>query len=114
MLNLQDLIDEFTLNCANCGNDSSRLLFDDGETVYCSVCCHRTRKDTGEDGLVECPYCHRMGDRNAYLCLWCNHTLEDINKPARKELKIVDEILIDFEDNLTPSNIRYWNIRREK
>lgn len=101
------------MKCANCGTENSKFLFDDGETVYCSVCCHRTRKDSFEDDLVVCPYCHRMIDRKAYVCLWCNHTLEDNIKPTRKEYKMNDDSLKDFDDNLTPSNIRYWNIRRK-
>ena len=43
------------MKCANCGNDNPKDLFDDGDAVYCNICCHRTRKDTGLDDVVICP-----------------------------------------------------------
>ena len=60
--------------CANCGNENEMTLWDEGDTIYCSECCHRTRKEDGEDDLVECPVCHHMKDRKAYYCMWCNNS----------------------------------------
>jgi len=62
----------FTMKCANCGNTNETSLFDEGDTVLCVRCYHRTSKETGEDDVVECPYCHRMRDRKAMYCRWCN------------------------------------------
>lgn len=58
--------------CANCGNSDERSLWDEGDTFYCSICHHRTLVDSGEDDSVECPYCHRMRDRKAMYCRYCN------------------------------------------
>ena len=55
------------MKCANCGNDDERMLWDEGDTIYCSKCCHRTSFETGKDDLVECPYCHYMRDRKAFV-----------------------------------------------
>lgn len=62
----------FSKKCANCGNSNESTLWDEGDTIYCSLCYHRTNKENGEDDLVECPYCHRMRDRKAYYCRYCN------------------------------------------
>ena len=40
------------MKCANCGNEDERTLWDEGDTVYCSKCAHRTSTETGEDDLV--------------------------------------------------------------
>ena len=61
------------MKCANCGNDDKRILWDDGDTIYCSNCCHRTLKETGEDDLVECPCCGYERDRTALYCFNCGH-----------------------------------------
>jgi hypothetical protein len=61
-----------TMKCVNCGNEDPKTLWDEGDTFYCSKCCHRTRIDTNEDDLVECPYCHYMRDRKAMYCRYCN------------------------------------------
>lgn len=47
------------MKCTNCGNDNPATLWDEGDTIYCSVCTHRTRKTDFEDDSVQCPYCHR-------------------------------------------------------
>lgn len=60
------------MKCANCGNSDKKTLWDEGDTFYCSKCYHRTSIKTGEDDLVECPYCHNMRDRKAYHCRHCN------------------------------------------
>ncbi len=82
---------ERTWRCAYCGNTDNKTLFDEDDTFYCSKCTHRTRKDNGKDDVVKCPYCHRMRDRKAYYCRYCNDTNR---KPStRKEFKEIDELL---------------------
>lgn len=66
------LPDEDGMRCANCGNTDESTLWDEGDTIYCSICAHRTSVETGEDDVVECPYCHRMKDRKAMYCRYCN------------------------------------------
>lgn len=61
------------MKCANCGNDDERILWDEGDTIYCSNCCHRTLKETGEDDLVECPCCGYERDRKALYCFNCGN-----------------------------------------
>ena len=58
--------------CANCGNDDENTLWDEGDTIYCSKCAHRTLVSTGEDDLVVYPYCGELRDRKAYYCRNCN------------------------------------------
>lgn len=60
------------MNCANCGNDDQEWLCDEGDTVYCQKCYHRTLLSTGELDEIECKYCHNMRDRTAYYCQHCN------------------------------------------
>lgn len=60
------------MKCSNCDNVDSTTLWDEGDTIYCSKCCHRTRKEDGSDDLVSCPVCHHMRDRKALYCMWCN------------------------------------------
>ena len=31
--------------CVNCGNENEMTLWDEGDTIYCSECYHRTRKE---------------------------------------------------------------------
>lgn len=83
------------LKCANCRNTDSRTLWDEGDTIYCSKCCHRTRKDDGEDDLVECPYCHRMRERKAMYCRWCNDSTWA--ESSEDEFKEIDDILNDID-----------------
>ena len=61
-------------NCANCNNSDDEYLWDEGDTIYCSLCYHRTLKETGKDDLVECRSCKKMKDRKAYYCRRCNST----------------------------------------
>ena len=60
------------MRCANCGNEDENTLWDEGGTIYCSRCTHRTRTSDGEEDLVECPHCHEMRDSKAYYCRHCN------------------------------------------
>ena len=85
-----------TMRCANCGNEDTNTIWDEGDTVYCSLCCHRTRKEDGEDDLVECPYCHRMRDRKAMYCRHCNDSTWQPSTP--EEFKEVDKILKEYGD----------------
>ena len=59
------------MKCANCGNENPETLWDEGDTIYCSECTHRTRVDTGTEDLIECPYCGGMRDSKAYYCRNC-------------------------------------------
>ena len=81
------------LKCANCGNTDSSTLWDEGDTIYCSRCAHITRKDDGEDDLVECPYCHRMRDRKAMYCRWSNNSTWE--ESTDEEFEGTDEMLRD-------------------
>lgn len=80
--------------CANCGNTDENTLWDEGDTIYCSKCCHRTRVDDGADDLVECPYCHRMRDRKAMYCRWCNDSTWQAS--TKEEFEETDKILKDM------------------
>ncbi|WP_195514059.1 hypothetical protein [Turicibacter sanguinis] len=84
----------FSMKCANCGNTDENTLWDEGDTVYCSRCCHRTSKETGEDDLVECPYCHRMRDRKVMYCRWCNDSTWQSS--TQEEFEETDKILKDM------------------
>lgn len=55
------------MRCVNCGNEDENTLWDEGDTIYCSRCAHRTRTSDGEEDLVECPHCHEMRDSKALL-----------------------------------------------
>ena len=79
------------MKCANCGNTDTSSLWDEGDTIYCSVCHHRTSVTTGEDDVVECPYCHRMRDRKAMYCRHCNDSTWQPSTP--KEFEETDRIL---------------------
>lgn len=79
------------MRCAYCGNEDERTLFDEDDTFYCQKCCHRTRKADGKDDVKECPYCHRMRDRKAMYCRWCNSS--DWKKSTPKEFAEIDKIL---------------------
>jgi DNA-directed RNA polymerase subunit RPC12/RpoP len=102
------------MKCANCGNENPKTLFDEGDTFYCSVCCHRTQTATGQDDLITCPYCGRLRDRKAFLCMWCNNPIEQATPPTKEEYEELDEILTEFEENMDESNIRYWRLRGKK
>jgi len=88
---LADKMGEDNMRCANCGNEKKSLLWDEGDTIYCSLCCHRTSKLTGEDDSVECPYCHRMRDRKAMYCRYCNDS--SWQRSTAREYSEIDKIL---------------------
>lgn len=79
------------MKCANCGNADMSSLWDEGDTIYCSICHHRTSVATGEDDVVECPYCHRMRDRKAMYCRQCNDSTWQPS--TSEEFEEVDRIL---------------------
>ena len=74
--------EEIEWKCANCGCTDLNSLWDEDDTFYCSRCQHRTSKITGKDDVVECPYCHRMRDRKAMYCRYCN---DSVWMPSTKE-----------------------------
>lgn len=77
--------------CANCKNDNLDTLFDEGDTIYCSLCSHRTRKTDNEDDSVQCPYCHRKRDKKAMYCRYCNTS--DWQPSTVSEFAEIDAIL---------------------
>lgn len=102
------------MKCANCGNTNPKTLFDEGDTFYCSVCCHRTQTATGADDLITCPYCGRLRDRKAFQCQWCGNTIGQNIPPSKEDYEQLNEMIEEFEESLTPDNKRYWNIRKKK
>lgn len=102
------------MKCANCGNEDPKTLFDEGDTFYCSVCCHRTQTATGQDDLITCPFCGRLRDRKAMYCMWCNTPLDATPSPDRETYEELDKTLNEFEESLTPANKRYWRLRGKK
>lgn len=91
------------MRCANCGNDNPDTLWDEGDTIYCSVCCHRTRVDDESDDLVLCPVCHHMRDRKAYECLWCGTTWGSSDSFDQEAYDLANE----FENSEGSNHIRY-------
>ena len=79
------------MKCANCGNEDQAFLFDEEDTIYCSKCGHRTRKNDGEEDSVQCPYCHRMRDKKAMYCRYCNAS--DWTPSTAEEFAEIDRIL---------------------
>lgn len=79
------------MKCANCGNTHSHTLWDEGDTIYCSECHHRTSVETGTVDDVECPYCHRMRDRKAMYCRYCNDA--EWRSSTEEEYAATDKIL---------------------
>jgi hypothetical protein len=47
--------------------------------------------DTGEDDVIECPYCHRMRDRKAMYCRYCNDSTWESS--TAEEYEETDKIL---------------------
>lgn len=80
-----------SMRCANCGNTDENTLWDEGDTIYCSRCTHRTSVETGEDDVVECPFCHRLRDRKAMYCRWCNDSTWEPS--TQDEFEETDKIL---------------------
>lgn len=89
-----DVKEDYGMRCANCGNTDENSLWDEGDTIYCSRCAHRTSVETGEDDVVECPYCHRMRDRKAMYCRWCNDSTWESS--TQDEFEETDKILKDM------------------
>ena len=83
--------DEDAMKCGYCGNTDTNSLCDEGDTIYCSLCQHRTSVATGKDDVVLCPYCHRMRDRKAVYCRHCNDSTWQASTPA--EFAEIDRIL---------------------
>ncbi len=102
------------MKCANCGNTDPKSLFDEGDTFYCSKCCHRTQTATGQDDLITCPYCGRLRDRKAAYCMWCNHSLKDYYPPTKKDYEELDKIITEFEKTVDKSNLRYYKLLGKK
>lgn len=97
------------VHCANCCNDDPRTLFDEGDTIYCSRCSHRTRKSDGKDDLVVCPVCRHLKDRKATYCRWCNNSDPKAGYSPREE-----ELANEFEAKLKPDNIMYYNLKGKR
>lgn len=79
------------MKCANCGNKDPKLLTEKNGLVYCMKCTHRTRLSDGKDDSVECPYCHRMRDRTATYCRYCNSS--DWKPSTKKQFAEIDSLL---------------------
>ena len=94
--------------CANCGNNKMQSLFDEGDTIYCKNCCHRTRKSDGKDDIVLCPVCLHMRDRKALYCMWCNHAWGDGGEYDQEEFELANK----FEETIDETNIRYFKLKR--
>lgn len=82
------------MKCAYCKNTDKRTLWDEGYTIHCLLCHHRTRKNDGEDDSIKCPYCHRMRDKKAIHCRYCNDATW--KHSTSKEFKEIDKILKDL------------------
>ncbi len=89
------------MKCANCGNTNPSTLYDEGNTIYCSICTHRTIKSTGEDDLIICPICHHPRDRKAAYCMWCNGPITgEYDSEAEK-------LANEYQETITDDNLRY-------
>ena len=74
------------MKCANCGNTNQSTLFDEEQTIYCSICQHRTDKKNGRDNSVMCPVCHDLRDPKAVYCRWCNDSSWGKYDPIAKQM----------------------------
>ncbi len=79
------------MKCAFCGNEDLAFLHDEGDTFYCKKCTHRTRVGDWRDDVLRCPYCHRMRDRKAMYCRFCNDVSWETSTP--EEFQEIDELL---------------------
>ena len=93
------------MECANCGNTNPKTLWNEGDTIYCSECCHRTRVSDGKDDLVRCPYCGELRDRKAMVCMWCGSSWNDYGQLSTSDFSEIKK----FKESLTPDDVRYWN-----
>jgi|GEM_PF-2209337 len=99
------------MKCANCGNEDPKTLWDEGDTFYCSKCCHRTQTSTGQDDLITCPFCGRLRDLKAMYCMWCNTPLDAQPGPSKENVLKFDSILNEFEESIDDSNLRYGKLK---
>lgn len=53
-----------------------------------------------------CPVCRHLRDRKAMYCQWCNTTDRQGEYSAEAE-----EAVNEFEEKLTPKNIRYYRLK---
>ena len=97
------------VTCANCGNNNPKSLFDEGDTVYCSECAHRTRVSDGKDDLVVCPVCLHLRDRKAFACMWCNSTW-GYDKFDQRSFELANE----FEQSDASMGKRYIKLRGKR
>lgn len=102
------------MRCANCGNEDLRWLHDEGDVFFCSKCKHRTQKETGMDDVSICPYCGRLKDRKHMVCPWCNRTMGSRPGMTVKEYAATERLSQEFEEELTPENTRFWNLRNKR
>lgn len=98
---------EGKMKCANCGEENPEWLHDEDDTIYCSRCCHHTRKDNGEDDVVPCPVCLHMRDRTATHCMWCNSPWGEDDVFDQDAYECANE----FENSVTDKNIRYFKLK---
>ena len=98
------------IKCANCGNANPKKLFDEGDTIYCSECTHRTRVSDGKDDLVVCPVCHHLRDRKAFVCMWCNSPWGSDDEFDEEAYKLANE----FEKSDASLNKRYIKLRGKR
>lgn len=89
------------MKCYNCGNKNNSTLHDEGDTIYCSICKHRTNKKTKKDDSVICPVCHYPRDRKALYCRWCN------DSTWGKYDKELEKLNKDYQKTITKDNLTY-------
>ena len=99
------------VKCCNCGNKQRDSLHDEGDTIFCSKCHHRTKKSNGKDDSIVWPICNHPRDRKAAHCRFCNGSQKGKysyaeEKSAREFLKQIDA------DNLTYG--KYKNYEPQK
>lgn len=98
------------MKCANCGNTDSKTLWNEGDTIFCSKCSHRTRTDDNEDDVVLCPVCRHMRDRKALYCQWCNNTWGSDQSFSQEAYDDANEL----EESIDSTNIRYFKLKGRK
>ena len=102
------------MKCANCGNSNPKTLHEDGDTFYCSLCCHRTQTATGQDDLITCPYCGRLRDRTSHSCMWCGCSIGQNIPPSKELYEELNESINEFEKNVDESNLRFFKLLGKK
>ena len=101
------------MKCASCGNINSESLHDEGDTIYCSKCTHRTNKLTNKDDTVICPVCHYPRDRKAMYCRWCNDSSWGKYNPEAEKMNKEYQKTIT-EDNLAYGKYQNYNSIKKK